>query len=137
MPFVTMTLGIALAVIASQAVANSAAFSFVMERRAVHGKRNGKLHALDAGELTLNGGVWVVSKAVGASSSPVSVEIVVYKEPETKVCSAVVTPSKIFNDKRSATTSCGRVDAGNYWIFAVKDDVDGWHVKGSGTMDTK
>jgi hypothetical protein len=54
-----------LAVFGGQAAANSVTFEFYMERRAVDGSKNLKRHALDAGELTLSGAVWVVNKDGG------------------------------------------------------------------------
>jgi hypothetical protein len=130
--------GLAAGSLAGRAAANTAAFSFVMERRAVHGKGNGKLHALDAGELTLSGGVWVVSKNRGSTSTPTEVEIAVYRDgQEAEVCSVTVKPSTIFNEKRSSEKTCGRVETASYWLLVSKKNDDGWDIKGSGTLTTK
>ena len=131
-------LGLAIAIGTGKAVANSAAFSFTMEMRAVWGNRNGKFHTLDAGELTLSGDVWVVSKNGGANSTPDVVTIEVHRGTGVSaVCSVKVTPSTTFNDKRTFDKSCGRVESGSYWVFVERTNPDGWHLKGSGTLVTK
>ena len=135
----TALLGVGLAILAGKAFANSATFAFTMELRAVHGNKNLKLHALDAGELTLSGAVWVVSKNRGASSTPDTIDIAVKKDNALKsqVCSATVIPNTVFNAKRSFEKSCGRIESGTYWIDVNRPTEDGWHVKGSGTLVTK
>jgi hypothetical protein len=134
----TAVSGLLLAVFAGKVAASSAAFSFTMEKRAVWGNRNKKLHALDAGELNLSGGVWVVSKNRGSSAAPDVVTIEVHKgQEEDKVCSASVVPSTQFNEKRTFDKSCGRIEAGNYWVFLSRPNEAGWHLKGSGALVTK
>lgn len=132
-------LALAFAILTGRAAANSAAFSFTMHRRAVNGKDNNKLHPLDAGELTLSGSIWVVSKDGGARSTPVPVEVTVKKNGliSSTVCTTVVTPDTIFNAKRALQKSCGHIESGMYWIFAVKNQEDGWHLQGSGSLATK
>lgn len=131
-------LGLVLAAFARKAAASSAAFAFTMEKRAVWGNKNKRLHTLDAGELTLSGGVWVVSKSRGSSSAPDVVTIEVHKgQEENKVCSVSMVPSTTFNDKRAFDKSCGRVESGSYWIFVSRPNEDGWHLKGSGALVTK
>lgn len=130
---------LAIGAFAGRAVANSSGFGFTMEQRYVNGEKNKQLHALDAGELTFSGNVWVTSKNVGATSAPEVIEIAVWKIGVlgSRVCAASVTPNTIFNDKRSFSRSCGRIEGGTYWIEVSRKKVDGWHIKGSGALATK
>lgn len=132
-------MALAFAVLAGRAAANSSAFSFTMHRRAVNGQKNGKLHRLDAGELTLGGSIWVVSKDGGARSTPHTVKIKVMETGVlgSEVCSVSATPNTIFNAKRAVDKSCGRVESGSFWLLVSRSDDDGWHLQGSGTLSTK
>lgn len=136
---VAAILGLGLSFLAGRAAANSAAFAFTMELRAVNGEKNKKFHSLDAGELTLSGAIWVVSKNRGSTAAPEVVEIKVKKSGllASEVCSVSLTPNTIFNAKRSFEKSCGKVESGTYWVFVTRPRSDGWHLKGSGSLVTK
>lgn len=115
-----------------------------MNRRYVGGRKNGRFHSLDAGNLTVNGKIWIHEKRAGADSSPSPVTIEVLKgdtdSKDSIICTLVVAPSTTLNDKKSFSKPCGRVEGDKYWLKIYKgghsEDPDGWHSQGSGTLDT-
>lgn len=139
-----VALALALATVAGRALANSSAFAFTMNMRHVDGEKNKQSHALDAGDLTINGNVWVTSKRARATSTP---ESITFRVAETgllgsTVCTVSVTPDTIFNSKRAFSKSCDRIKSGTYWIEVSKGQAidkmgDGWQLQGSGTLTTK
>jgi hypothetical protein len=138
------TAALTLAALAGAALANSASFSFTMNNRLVNGESNKMLHALDAGELTLDGKLWVTSKKARATAEPGNIEIFVYKIGilNSEVCKVVVTPDRIFNKRVAFSKACGRVESGTYVIKLWKEKAldrsgDGWQIAGSGTLTTK
>lgn len=139
-----LAMALAIAVFAGTAMANSSAFAFTMELRFVSGERNKKTHALDAGELTLNGNLWVTSKKARSTSKPKPIAIRVAETGllGSTICTVSVTPDTIFNNKVPFSRSCGRIKGGTYWIEVSKDQAidktgDGWHLQGAGTLTTK
>jgi hypothetical protein len=129
-------------VIVGTALAASSSFSWTMRWRYVGGKDNGKLHVLDAGNLTINGKIWITDKLRGSTSTPLDIQIEVLKENETDnaVCTATVVPSKVMSEEKAFSKSCGRIAGGKYWLRITKvgaqdGDGDAWHNKGSGTLD--
>lgn len=126
------------------AVATSSAWSFTMNCRHVNGRKNHRYHHLDAGNLTVNGNLLIHEKRAKAAGSPDPVTIEVLKGDADGngniICTVVVTPSTILNDKKAFSKSCGRIEADNYWLKIYKggsgEDGDGWHSQGSGTLDT-
>jgi hypothetical protein len=129
---------------ARMAVANSSGYAFTMRWRYVSGKENRKFHALEAGELTLSGKVWITDKKVvtlALSPDPVTIEVMQGTVFPSVRCSASVTPDRIFNSSRVYSMSCGRIEAGTYWIQVSKPkagspDGDGWHSQGDGLLTT-
>jgi hypothetical protein len=132
------------AMLARKAIANSSGFSFIMNLRYVDGEKNKVLHTLDAGDLTLSGKVWAISKRARTTPEPESIAITVYKTGilNSEVCSVSVTPSKVLNDKVSFSKSCGQVESGTYCVKvskgkALDDTGDGWQLQGAGNLTTK
>lgn len=129
--------------LAGTGVANSASFAWTMNLRFVHGKKNGQLHSLDAGELTLSGKIWIHEKAARTASSPDKVTVEVLKDTflDNIVCTVEVTPSTTLNSKKEYSKACGRVESGKYWLRIYKpksldDTGDGWRSQSSGTLTT-
>jgi hypothetical protein len=141
---VVLLAGIVSAGAEEPAYASSSTFTWVMNKRQVHGKKNKKFHDLDGGELTLSGKIWVTDKKAAAASSPLSITIKVVKENDSEddaVCSLTVIPDTTVNTKKDYTKSCGRVPTGKYWVHINKDgaenpDGEGWHNEGNGTLTT-
>lgn len=134
---------IAIAWLAGTAVASSSSFSWTMNKRVVNGQSNGRLHVLDAGELTLSGKIWITEKKAKSASSPLPITIKVLKAGSERdaVCSITMIPDTAVNNKKDFSKSCGRVESGKYWILINKDGADnpdgeGWHNQGSGSITT-
>lgn len=132
-----------IALLAGRAVASSSSFSWVMNNRQVHGQNNGRLHALDAGELTLSGKIWITEKKGKSATTPLPITIKVFKEGSERdaVCSVTVIPDTAVNNKKEYSKSCGRIESGKYWILINKDGADnpdgeGWHNQGTGSLIT-
>lgn len=112
--------------------------------REVDGSRNRKLYHLDSGTLSISGSVWVTEKVRGANSAPLEITVEILRDEfgrNASICSLQVKPSTILNERRDFSRSCGRVESGTYYLVVAKphgkDDVDGWHNEGSGSLTTK
>lgn len=131
-------------VIIEHAQASSSGFSWTMNLREVDGYKNRQVRHLEGGTLTLEGKIWIHEKIRTANPTPEQVRIEVFRDEfgkDPSICSVLVRPSTILNDKRDFSRGCGRVETGNYYLVIAKphgkDDVDGWHNQGSGSITTK
>lgn len=134
---------LALTIFGGEAAASSSSFAWVMNNRQVNGQKNGRLHALDAGELTLSGKIWITEKKAKSASTPLPITIKVFKEGSERdaVCSVTVIPDTAVNNKKDYARSCGRIEGGKYWVLINKDGADnpdgeGWHNQGTGALTT-
>lgn len=128
------------------AAANTASFAFTMEHRAVLGKMTGVYHSLTAGDLTIEGEIWITGRDPRTSiSTPDTVSIEVLEKTtmvKHSICTVQVTPDRIFNRRIRYSLSCGHIDTGEYWLSVSKkkqreSDGDGWHSQGAGKLTTK
>lgn len=126
-------------------VANTARFTFIMQCRYVGGDKTGVTHVLDAGELTLSGAIWITDKRLAnpaTEPATVTIELMQGDHFKTSFCSVEVTPDRIFNRRTNFSKSCGRIEAGTYWVRVWKKgardkDGDGWHSQGDGILTVK
>lgn len=124
---------------APTALANTAGWSFTMDHRYVNGKDNGITHAMTAGNMTNDGSIWAYSKDAGATPSPNSVTVAVYRQDvftDPKICDTTLTPYTTLHLEKSFYESCGSVQTDDYYIVAYKGADDGWNIKGDGILDT-
>lgn len=116
----------------------------------IQGRTNKRFHVLDSGTLMLSGKLWIYEKRRGGSSQPMRIKVEVVKENNDEkdnnekdaFCSVIVTPSTKLNEPTEYSKSCGRVEAGKYWVRinkfeASSTDGDGWHNRGNGTLVTE
>lgn len=136
---------LAVVAVSERVQANSSGFSWVMNRRAVNGADNHKLHHLDTGKLTIEGKLWTHEKRAKATAQPMTVTIYVRERGaiiDSDVCKFNVTPSTILNDQQAISTTCGEITSGNYYLIAAKpksqdEDGDGWHHQAAGVLTTR
>ncbi|WP_224240977.1 hypothetical protein [Hyalangium gracile] len=129
---------IGLMAIATPALANGSKFSLTMEHRLVHGKKNGVVHSLDRGVLTISGQLWVTRCAPGATG-PSSVTVEVWEDGilDHSLCSFAVIPSKKLGEKVSFSTTCQSVSKSSFFVVAWKVEDDGCDIQSDGTLTTK
>lgn len=128
-----------LLIMAAPAFANAAGWSFTMNLRYVNGADNGQTYSLTKGTMTNPGSIWVYEKLPGAIGA-YNVTVAVRKQvlgPDPQVGSSTVYPGTTVGVKKGFNTSCGYQSAGTYYIEAWKAEVDGFRIKGAGTLTTK
>ncbi|WP_427339522.1 hypothetical protein [Caloranaerobacter sp. DY30410] len=128
-----------LTVMCIPAFANSESWSFVMDYRVVNGKDNGQIHAMDSGNMVINGDIWTYSKDPGSLDSPNKVYVYVYQDvfgPDRKVGYTTVTPYSELNSPKSFSKGFGFQNSGDYYLVIAKSNDDGYNLKGEGTLTT-
>jgi hypothetical protein len=134
--FTIMLFVFALFLIAVPALANSQNWSFIMDQRYLRGIDR----SMTKGAMTNRGDIWIYNKLVGAGGS-FNVRINVRQNipilPDPLLCSTVINPGTKINVKKRFSMNCGRVNAGNYYLEIWKAEVDGYQIKGSGTLTTR
>jgi hypothetical protein len=125
--------------LASPALANTSTYSFKMQHEVVDGQKNGVIHRMDPGLLTLSGTLTASRLLVHAPALPQSILIEVFEVgtfSNRLICSLTVTSPKS-GGSASFNKTCPSVPASNLFIKAHRGGYNGWSIEVTGTLTAK
>ena len=126
-------------VLAAPAFANTSTYSFKMQHEVVDGQKNGVIHRMDPGILTLSGTLTAGRLLVHAPALPQSILIEVFEVGTFSnrfICSMTVTSPKGGGSAPFSKT-CPSVPASNLFIKAQRGGYNGWSIEVTGTLTAK